>query len=270
MIKRISILFVAILCLCSGLYAGQNLSNRVNKFGRAPSGVQSTATDIWDLADATPTQSVWLPPETARVHAIVSSDTGDDGSPAGLGAQTIRVYGLTAWTELETSEDVILDGTTPVNTTNSYVIINRMKVLTTGASNSAINIGNIKATAAVNGTITAQINAGEGQTQMAIYGIPSTQDMVMDCWYGTVNKAQGAAASINFSFTINDPVNFGTNTAFVVKNTRGLQSTGKSADQWFWPEGFLVEGPAIIKIQGLANTNDVEGSAGFNGRLQSK
>ena len=246
------------------------MGNVVNKFGRAPDGVQDEKTDIWDLANATPTQPVWLPPTAASIHTILSSSSDDDGDPVGVGARTIRVYGLNTWASLETSEDITLNGVGGVVTTSSYVIIHRMKVLTSGTTN--INVGNIKATAAAGqgGQITAQINAGEGQTQMAIYGVPSTQDLILDCWYGTLNKGQGSTGTINFSLLVNDPVNFGTNTTYLIKNTRGLQANGSSSDIWSWPKGFLVSGPAIIKVQGIASVDDIEGSGGFNGKLQDK
>lgn len=237
----------------------------VNKFGRAPTGVQTTATDIWDRATAAPLQSIWIAPTQARIHAIVSDDIDDSDSggvnPQSTGARTIRVYGLTGWGTAEVSEDIIMDGTTAVNTSNSYVIIHRMKVLTAGSS--AINEGAITATAATDGTVTAQMNDNEGQTQMAIYGIPSTQTAYMTCFYGTVNKSSAAAGTVNFSLLVNEDANTDVD-LFIIKNTRGLQSTGQSSDEWCFKPHFKIAGPAIIKVQGRASANDIEASAGFD------
>ena len=237
----------------------------VNKFGRAPSGIQTTPTDIWDRATAAPLQSVWIAPTQARVHAIVSDDIDDSDSggvnPQSTGARTIRVSGLTSWSAAEVSEDIILDGTTAVNTINSYVIIHRMRVLTAGSS--GINEGAISATAATDATVTAQINDGEGQTQMAIYGIPSTQIAYVTQFYGTLNKSAGAASTVNLSLVVNeDPVT--DLDLFIIKNTHGLQSTGMSVhDHPFMPY-FKVAGPAIIKVRGQASVNDIEASGGFD------
>ena len=233
----------------------------VNKFGRAPSGIQTTATDVWDRATAAPLQSIWVAPTQARTHQIASSSASDDGAPAGVGARTIRVYGLTSWDTAEVNEDIILNGTTDVPTVNQYVIIHRMEVLTKGATN--VNVGAISATADTDGTVTAQINDAEGQTQMAIYGIPSTQTAYVTGYYGTLNKASGGVATINFSFEINpEPDTELIN--FVTKNTRGVQSTGTSGDSWPFCPPLKVVGPAIIKVQGKASAADVEGSAGFD------
>ena len=93
----------------------------------------------------------------------------------------------------------------------------------------------------------------------------------MESFYGTVNKAQGAAASINFELMVNESPDVSElDVNFIGKNTRGLQSTGSSSDTWPFCPPMVINGPAIIKMQGIANTNDVEGSAGFSGKIKNQ
>lgn len=234
----------------------------INKFGTAPSGVQTTATDIWSRADSTPTQQVWLAPTAARIHAIVSTSTSDDGSPAGVGARTIRIYGLKTWDLAETNEDITLDGTTPVNTVNSYVIIHRMKVLTCGTTN--INVGTITATAATDATVTAVIMPGDGQTEMAIYGVPSIQTLYVVRWGCGIDKSSGAAATCDFELRVNENPNVQT-TKFLRKDDISLQSTGTSIFDRTYAIPNKFAGPCIIKVSAIASVADLEGESGFDG-----
>ena len=234
---------------------------RVNKFGEAPSGIQTTATDIWSRADATPTQQIWLAPTAARVHAIVSSSTDDDGAPVGTGARTIRIYGLKTWDTAESYEDITLNGTTGVNTVNSYVIIHRMKVLTMGASGP--NVGTISATAATDNTVTAVILPGDGQTEMAIYGVPSTQIALLHRWSANIDKASGLVATIDYQLRVNENPNVQT-TGFLRKDDLSVQSNGSSEAERIFSIPMRFDGPCIIKIQGIASTADSDGEAGFD------
>lgn len=234
----------------------------VNKFGAAPSGVQTTVTDIWDRADATPTQQIWLAPTAARIHAIVSTDAADDGSPVGTGARTLRVYGLKTWADsAETSEDITLNGTGAVNTANSYVIIHRMKVLTMGASGP--NVGTITATAATDGTVTAVIGPGNGQTEMAIYGIPSTKTAHILRWGCNIDKTVGVATSVDFRLMANENPDVQT-VGFLRKDDISLQSTGTSQHERYYQVPYRISGPAIIKIQAIASASDVDAESGFD------
>lgn len=236
----------------------------VNKFGASPSGVQTTATDIWSRADATPTQQIWLPPTQARVHAIVSTSTDDDGSPAGNGARTIRVYGLTSWTTAEVSEDITLNGTGSVNTVNSYVIIHRMKVLTSGTT--SINVGTISATAATDATVTAVIRPGEGQTEMAIYGVPSIQSFYLTRLCCSIDRASAVAVDADFTLLVNEAPT--TNLLnYLWKHNMSLQSTGTSTACQNFQNPIKYAGPCIIKVQATGSAADIDATAAFDGYL---
>ena len=169
------------------------------------------------------------------------------------------------WNTAEATETVSGNLNAGIVMSNAGVMINRMKV-TPQATSTTANAGTITATAATDGTITAQINPGEGQTQMAIYGIPSTQTLDVNDFYATINKSSGTLGTINFSPVVNPNPDVQT-LVFLTKNTRGLQSTGSSSDNFPFSPPWRITGPAIIKIQGVASANDIEASAGFNGIL---
>ncbi len=242
----------------------------VNKFSRNIEIDSGVVADIWDGGHTAAVSLIWVAPTQARIHAIVSSSV-EDSAPGGVvaegdGAKTIRIWGLKTWDSIETSEDITMDGTTAVNTANSYVIIHRIEVLTKGDHASGPNVGIIKATAATDNTITAQIRAGQGQTQMGIFGIPSTQKLYLTRLYGNVNKAGGATGLIDIHLCSNpEPETELKN--FLVKHTFGLQTVGTSALTINFGMSKEIVGPAIIKIQAVSGTDNMDLSAGFDGYL---
>ena len=234
----------------------------VNKFGAAPDGVQTTATDIWDRADATPTQQIWVaPPSEAAQHNIVST-SGVDISTVSAGARVLRIWGLTSWDTKEVFEDINMNGTTDVLTVNSYVIIHRMSVISYGTI--GVNVGIITATVIASIRVTAQINIGQGQTQMAIYGFPSIQTAYMSNWYASIHKSKTETMRLNLMLCA-DPVN--SPSLFIVKEIRGLVSTGTSSDTWKKEPDTKFVGPGILKIQAIASAADIDAGGGFDLKL---
>ena len=101
---------------------------------------------------------------TFPVSATVMYLSGSNGDTA-----TITINGLDANYNI-ISESVVLNGSTPVATTKSYLRINGMFVSVGSATNpaGAVYLKNS------GGTVTyAQINAGVGRTQSAIYTVPA-------------------------------------------------------------------------------------------------
>ncbi len=229
----------------------------VNKFGQALDCDSGASTDVWDGADGTTSTDIWVAPTTARIHDIASTDVNDDGNPVGTGMRTVEISGLTGWDAAETSEVITLDGTSNVATANSYVIIHRMEGLTFGSGDT--NAGIIKATAQTDATITAAIQAGEGQTQMAIYGIPSTQTLHIMYLRTGVLQAAGAEGDV----TLLVKLNAGQADAGFVTKERGEFSDSSPFSRTYGVPKKIV-GPAIIKIQVETNTANCVVSAAFD------
>ena len=107
---------------------------------------------------------------TAETMNIASTDTDDDGAPEGTGAHSVMIVGVdNNWKRV--SESVILNGTTDVLTTNSYLRVLRMWVETAGAG--ATNAGDITATASSAASVQASISAGEAQSAKIQFAVPA-------------------------------------------------------------------------------------------------
>lgn len=223
---------------------------KINKFGCAPDADSGVDTDIWDGADGATSTDIWVPPTTARTHDIVSTDANDDGAPVGTGMRTIRIYGLTAWNTAEVSEDIILNGTTNVATANSYVIIHRMKGLSFGSV--ASNVGIITATAQTDGTVTAVIQPGMGQTLMSIYGVPSIQTISIVGIFASILKSGGGSPKADMKLLVDERADQ-SDSGFLNKELFQLSTSLNIGRIYGVPKTFA--GPCIIKMQ--VNTDTI-------------
>ncbi len=125
----------------------------VNIYGYQPS-VGTTSIPIWENATA----------YTYPSSAITMYLSGSNGDTA-----QILIVGLDA-NYAVISETVTLNGTTPVATTKQYFRINSMTVSVGSATNPA---GIVYLKNQAGSTTYAQINAGVGRTQAAIYTVPA-------------------------------------------------------------------------------------------------
>jgi len=234
--------------VAKGNVAGHSL---MQKFGENPDVDTGTVPeDMWDYG------GVWVAPTTSRVHALVSSSASD--SSGGGGAETIIVEGLDA-SYIFQSETVAMNGTTPVNTVNSYTMIHRMYVEVDAAN--ALNVGNITATAAVDGTVTAHIAAGNGQTLMAIYQIPAGKTGYLLKLY-TMNKRAAAAVGNADMALLVKPEDTG---PFVTKFVWGIMGAGTSHIDHDFKAIIGYPEKSVIKISAEnVSANNMDVAAGFD------
>lgn len=125
----------------------------VNIYGYQPS-VGLTFIPVWENATA-----YTYPVAATQMH--LAGSVGDTA--------TITISGLDANYAI-ISENLVLNGATPVTTVKSYFRINSMVVAVGSATNPS---GVVTLKDLTDTIIYAQINAGVGRTQMAIYTVPA-------------------------------------------------------------------------------------------------
>ena len=113
---------------------------------------------------------------TSATVLKVSSSSTDDTS-AGTGARTVQLYGLDGDYN-EINELVTLNGQTVVNTTQSFLRINRMVVRSAGSSGAnagVIYAGTGTVTTGVPANVYASVNGvtGSNQSLMALWTVPA-------------------------------------------------------------------------------------------------
>lgn len=159
------------------------------KFGRNPD-IDAGPEDVWGYGGTYTGFPNAFTPETVDIS---SSDTND--TSAGTGARTVRISGLKSSTSTAyETEDLTLNGTTKVTSSNTWWRVNRAYVLTAGSGGT--NAGNITVqSTTTTANIFAYIIAGEAQTQMAVYTVPHDRRIILKTGYVSIVRASGTAGS---------------------------------------------------------------------------
>jgi hypothetical protein len=216
------------------------------KFGRNSDIDTGANEDIWSSG------GTFVEPTASRTHSVVSTSAFD--SSASTGAQTVTIVGLDASYNIQT-ETVTMNGTTPVNTANTYTFINRMFVATFGSGGA--NIGTITATAAIDATVQATIEVGVGQTLKAIYMVPNGYKAYITAISASIQQTT-ANNSIDVMLYTKD---FGSG-GYRLRRNLHLTNSGTSTLQRNFDPYLQVDAKTIIKMRAenaSANNNMVSG-----------
>ena len=150
------------LAVAKGDFTGYS---NISKFGRNPNVKSADYETLWDGSNLYP----W--PTAAETLNVVSSGAND--TSAGTGARTVEIEGLDSnWDVL--TETVSMNGTTNVTTTNSFLRVYRVRVVTAGST--GVNEGTITCTNTTSSNVIGQISLGSsgfGQSLMALYTVPA-------------------------------------------------------------------------------------------------
>jgi len=127
---------------------------------------------------------------TADTLNVVSASAND--TSAGTGARTILITGIDE-NFLSQTETVTMNGATPVTTSNQWLGVNRVIVLSSGSSNSNEGIITITDTSGTVGT-QADVAAGGSVTQQAIFHTQINHQLLTEWLFVNVRKLSGGGS----------------------------------------------------------------------------
>lgn len=171
------------------------------KFGRNPDvDTGSTPEDLWEGGGEYTGQPDGFTPETVNV---VSSSAND--AAAGTGARTIRISGLKSDTSTAyETEDITMNGATPVTSISTWWRVNRAYVLTAGSS------GWNEGTITINSTTTtanvfSEMPIGYAQTEIAAFTCPTGCNIWLKALHLGLTRSSGAAGSATVTLRARRP-----------------------------------------------------------------
>jgi len=131
------------------------------------SDINGTEETIWTKG------GIYQYPTVASTMTLSSTSAND--ASAGTGARTVLVSGLDADYN-EVTETVALNGQTGVSTTNSYLRINDIRVITagsTGAAEGTISIGTGTITSGVPANVYSEIVTSDNHSLDSVWTVPA-------------------------------------------------------------------------------------------------
>lgn len=193
----------------------------------------------------------------ASVLKVSSSSTAD--TSAGTGARTVKLFGLDAdYNEID--EVITLNGQTSVNTTQEFLRINRMLILSAGSGGTNAGVvysGTGTVTSGVPANKYATVAVGEGQTLMALWTVPATYTAYLYQTDITVATSQNNKyATVNF---VARP--FGE--VFQVKD-KFVKSEGGHSQEYTSPLKFEEKTDLEIRVIGDSANADIAIGAGMD------
>lgn len=193
------------------------------------------------------------------------NENGDSykiASSSSTGAGVIHIEGLTAtgttWTVA--TETVILNGQTDVTLTKTFVRLYRGFVLHAGAS--AMNEGDITVEQDATTNAGLFITAGDGQTQQAIFTVPSGKTAYFLKGYVGIGSGGNPVGGASAVFTWRARLNNGATGVFSIKGQIEVLSTGSQF--WIYEYAVPVAVPEktdiIIRCDSTSDTLGVIGA----------
>ncbi len=187
----------------------------------------------------------------AQTIELFSSD--DEDKPTGSGLGKVKLYGLDE-NYLEQTEEILLNGTTSVITTKTFIRCDRMKGLGDGTLNNLkVNQGSITARqSTTTDNIFAVMPIGHNSTMIACYTVPANKTALLVSRSASIAKKQDTYAEVRMKMRQHLGV------PFVIGQT-AVTSSGTS----YLSDTFLVPIPLPPKTDICTQAGNASSSCGI-------